>query len=190
MDLILLQPGDEPIFSAQQTSDHLLSNSASWGDSAALNASLKLGRCIELVSIHQGIQNLASGHMPSQPSKALLSDFTCVKYVDQTSVKLYEYCLTAQPLGAGANQPTTLHILRNSGDQTAAILTIQLRDAIISEIQLQSHPDDMPTEQFKLSFSEILWSYQIQNVQATSADAQIIKTGWSVTHHRPISDFC
>ena len=185
VDLILLQPGDESLFPAQPVSDSPLLNCASWGDSSALNA----GRCIELVSIHQGIQNLASGHISSQPSKALLSDFTCVKYVDQTSVKLYEYCLSAKSLGAGAKQPTALHILRNSGDQTSAILTIQLRDAIISEIQLQSHPDDMPTEQFKLSFSEILWSYQVQNVQVASAAPQIIKTGWSVTHHRPISDF-
>ncbi|MEG1055879.1 MAG: hypothetical protein RSF79_27985 [Janthinobacterium sp.] len=32
----------------------------------------------------------------------------------------------------------------------------------VSESELQSHPDDMPTAQFKLNFTEILWSYSVQ----------------------------
>lgn len=55
-----------------------------------------------------------------------------------------------------------LYIARHSGDKTANIITIALRDALITEIQLQSQSDDMPTEQFKLSFTEILWTYSLQ----------------------------
>ena len=73
---------------------------------------------------------------------------------------MYELCLGARPLGAGPGQPTRLYIARHSGDKTGNIIT--LRDALITEIQLQSHPDDMPTEQFKLSFTEILWTYGLQ----------------------------
>ena len=110
-----------------------------------------------------------------------------MKYVDKTSIKFYEYCLRAEPLGKGKDNPTKLYIARNSGDKTANIITISLRDAIISEIQLQSHPDDMPTEQFKLNFTEILWTYTVQNSQTGTAGN--LSTGWSIARNRPIGQF-
>jgi type VI secretion system secreted protein Hcp len=119
--------------------------------------------------------------------RPIITEFTCTKYVDKTSVKFYDYCLRAQPLGKGKSQPTKLYIARNSGTKTANILTFQLRDAIISEIQFQSHPDDMPTEQFKLNFTEILWTYTVQT--ADTGTAGNIATGWSVARNRPIGQF-
>ena len=100
---------------------------------------------------------------------------------------MYDMCLRAQPLGSGKDQPTKLYIARNSGDKTANVITIWLRDAIISEIQLQTHPDDMPTEQFKLSFTEILWQNTVP-----LADTNILgkrSVGWSLGSNRPITQF-
>ena len=87
----------------------------------------------------------------------------------------------------GAAQPTKLYIARNSGDKTSNIITIALRDALISEIQLQTHPNDMPTEQFKLNFTEILWSYSVQ--QANGQPGAQHTTGWSLARNRPIGAF-
>ena len=66
-------------------------------------------------------------------------------------------------------------------------MTIWLRDVMISEIALQAHPDDMPTEQFKLSFTEILWHFTVQ-----TADTKILNhrtAGWSLALNRPITAF-
>ena len=65
--------------------------------------------------------------------------------------------------------------------------SVELRDAIISEIQFQSHPDDMPTEQFKLNFTEILWTYTVQLPDLSSGGN--LKAGWSLLRNRPIGDF-
>ncbi|MCX7290310.1 type VI secretion system tube protein Hcp, partial [Janthinobacterium sp.] len=108
-------------------------------------------------------------------------------YVDATSVKLYELCLRSEPLGRGAAQPTRLYIARHTGGKTANLITISLRDALISEIQLQTHPDDMPTEQFKLNFTEILWSHSVQ--QADGQPGAQHTTGWSLARNRPIAAF-
>ena len=87
----------------------------------------------------------------------------------------------------GSPSQTRGGIARNSGDKTANIMTLALRDAIISEIQFQSHPNDMPTEQFKLNFTEILWTYTIQDVDMSTKGS--IHKGWSVMHNRPIGSF-
>lgn len=151
MDLILFQPGDPGFFKG------LLAADASGGLINDRFKPLQLGQFIELVSVSQGINN------PTQITvKPIITEFTCVKYLDKTSVRLYDYCLRAQALGTGEKQPSYLYILRNSGDQTANIMTIKLRDAIVTEIQFQTNPNDMPTEQFKLSFTEILWTYSMQ----------------------------
>lgn len=67
------------------------------------------------------------------------------------------------------------------------LITIALRDALISEIQLQTHPDDMPTEQFKLNFTEILWTHSVQQADGQPGAQQA--TGWSLARNRPISAF-
>lgn len=53
MDLILLQPGDADVFTGLHTatSGESLIEGSAWGASE-----LKLGSCIELVSIHQGMK--------------------------------------------------------------------------------------------------------------------------------------
>lgn len=193
MDLILLQPGDDTIFGG----DNSWANGGSLIDKDGEDVykmddeiAKNFGKCIELVSVHQGMKQQVTTDVSNSArtsGRPIITEFTCVKYVDKTSVKFYEYCLRAQPLGKGDAQPTRLYILRNSGDRTANIITFQLRDALISEIQFQSHPDDMPTEQFKLNFTEILWSYTVQ--RADTGRAGVMSSGWSLARNRVIGSF-
>lgn len=186
MDLILLQPGDADVFGGTNSWD----NGGSLIDNTWRDQVLALGECIELVSIHQGMKQQVTTDVSNSArtsGRPIITEFTCTKYVDKTSVKFYEYCLRAQPLGKGKAQPTKLYIARNSGESTGNIMTFQLRDAIISEIQFQSHPDDMPTEQFKLNFTEILWTYTVQ--RADTGPAGNLATGWSIARNRPIGQF-
>lgn len=186
MDLILLQPGNPDIFgtdAAPSVGNGLI-------DKLSTSGQIDIGQCIELVSMQQGMKQQITTDVSNATrtsGRPIITEFTCVKYVDKLSVKFYEYCLRAEPLGKGAKQPTKLYIARNSGDKTVNIVTIELRDAIISEIQMQSHPDDMPTEQFKLSFTEILWHYTAQAADTTAAGKT--STGWSIARNRPIERF-
>ncbi len=188
MDLILFQPGDAGVLSAGTGSV----TQEGWPLTNAANAFNPTNKnpCLELISIHQGMKQPITTDVSNQArtsGRPVISEITCVKYVDAASVKLYDYCLRASPLGQGAGVPTMIYLLRNSGDKVSNIITIQLRDAIISEIQLQSNPDDMPTEQFKLCFTEILWTYSAQSNDVTLADQHT--SGWSVARNRPISAF-
>lgn len=190
MDLILLQAGNPDIFGDTGGWDQ----GASLAGNALRDAVPDLGHCIELVSLQQGLKQQITTDVSNSArtsGRPIITELTLTKYVDQTSVKFYDYCLRAEPLGKGKDQPTRIYIARNSGENTANnathIITIALRDAIISEIQLQSHPDDMPTEQFKLNFAEILWTYTVQKADLAMASKQT--TGWSIARNRPISQF-
>ena len=77
--------------------------------------------------------------------------------------------------GMAAAQPTRLHIARHADSKTANVITIALRNAMISEFQLQTHADDMPTEQFKLNFTEILWGHSVQQADGEDAGPGIAK---------------
>ena len=63
---------------------------------------------------------------------------------------------------------------------------MELRDAIISENQRQSHPDDMPTEQFKINFTKILWTLTLPDVDVSRSCS--LRSGWSIVHNRPIDN--
>lgn len=186
MDLILLQPGDPKFLGGVSVRK---GKSAPHGG-ASLSDAKSLPACLELVSLHHGMTlPLAPEKSPATRPKVrpVLTEFTCVKYVDGASAKLYEHCLAAKPLGRGAKQPTLLHVLRNSGDQTVPVLTFSLRDALVTEVQFQTHPDDMPTEQFKLSFTEILWTYASRSADGTPT--RKTTAGWSITRNRSIRAF-
>ncbi|CAB3773951.1 Hcp family type VI secretion system effector [Paraburkholderia humisilvae] len=190
MDLILLQPGNDDIFGK---SDNDWVGGGSLIDNEWRDEVLKLGQCIELVSVHHGMKQQVTTDVSNSArtsGRPIVTEFTCVKYVDKTSVKLYDYCLRAQTLDnllKATDKPTKLYIARNSGEKTSNIITMQLRDTLITEIQFQSHPDDMPTEQFKLSFTEILWTYTVQ--QTNMHPAGNFHAGWSIARNRPIGQF-
>lgn len=190
MDLILLQPGSEEVFGKDKND---WDTGGSLIDEVDRDDILAFGDspCLELVSVHQGMKQQVTTDVSNSArtsGRPVITEFTCVKYVDKTSVKFYEYCLRAQPLGSGKDEKTKLYICRNSGDKTANIMTFSLRDALISEIQFQSHPDDMPTEQFKLNFTEILWDFTVQRADTTRV-AGTKSSGWSLARNRVIGDF-
>lgn len=188
MDLILLQPGNSDVFGGDTSNDWTTGGSlidGEWRDDILKIADKP---CIELVSVHQGMKQQVTTDVSNSArtsGRPIITEFTCVKYVDKTSVKFYEYCLRAEPLGKDKDNPTKLYICRNSGDKTANIMTFTLRDALISEIQFQSHPDDMPTEQFKLNFTEILWQFTVQ-LANTDRVSGVKSAGWSLARNRPI----
>jgi type VI secretion system secreted protein Hcp len=205
MDLILLQPGDPSLFAASDASKNSwttggsLINTTDWGQGGDSTIQKFDGKPeikftgavhIELVSVHQGLKQQMTTDVSNSArtsGRPIITEFTCVKYVDKMSVKFFDLCLRAKPLGAGKEQPTMIYIVRNSGDKAANILTMALRDAMISEIQFQSNPDDMPTEQFKLNFTEILWKYTVQRADTVSAG--VVPAGWSLARNRPIGEF-
>lgn len=194
MDLILLQPGDKSVF----PSDNGWDSGGSLIDQPGIvlpkvggaQPTLDKKNCIELVSVHQGMKQQITTDVSNSArtsGRPIITEFTCTKYVDKTSVKLYDYCLRAETIGKDKDKPSFIFVLRNSGDKTYNIITFALRDALISEIQLQTHPNDMPTEQFKLNFTEVLWVYSVQlaNMQVKGN----VAAGWSLGHNRPITQF-
>ena len=183
MDLILLQPGDPTFFPPGDWS-----TGGTLVNSHLQDAHLNAGQCIELVSLHQGMhQSFTTNKAAPSTNHPVITELTCVKYVDKLSSKLYEYCLRAEPLSKGKAHPTLIYILRNNGDHIVNVMTITLRDALVSEIQVQLHTDDMPTEQFKLNFTEILWTYTEQTTDSNVADK--VSAGWSKERNRTITGF-
>ena len=197
MDLILLQFGDASFTHpsselAGTATASLIDGAASGSGWAAINdinanGAFNPDNCIELVSINQGIQQQITTDVSNSArtsGRPVITDFTCVKYVDITSPKMYDFCLRAKPLDTVTDNPTTIYVLRNSGDQLNIIMRFELRLAMISEIQFQSHPNDMPTEQFKLNFTEIAWHHQCQG--ANVSNAGFSAAAWSIAKNRPI----
>lgn len=184
MDLILLQPGD-PEALAGHADPALVARLAGggWEDSV-----IDPARCIALVSVQQGMRLSlttdisTSARTVGRPS---VTEFTCVKHVDQTSARLYDLCLRARPLGQGADQPTYICVLRGSEGVAAPLMVYALRDVLISDIEFQTHADQAPTERLRLNFTEILWSH---TVPATQGKPNVL-AGWSVARNRPIAAF-
>ena len=119
MDLIILRPGKSDIIG--EDSSTYIDNIA---DKTWLRDPIfKFDKCLELVSIHQGMKQQITTDVSNKArtsGRPVITEFTCVKYVDQTSVKLYDYCLRAETLGSGKEEPTMLYIARNSGDRRKA----------------------------------------------------------------------
>jgi type VI secretion system secreted protein Hcp len=200
MDLILLQPGNLDFFGNLDslTYENSLNGNATWTvdnnnvvtRDGGTSGTSKFGNCIELVSLHQGMKQQLTADlsdMARTSGRPIITGFTSVKYVDETSVKLYEYCLSAQSIGTGRNCPSKIFIFRKTNETFKVLMTIQLRDAIISEIQLQSHPNDAPTEQFKLNFTEILWTYSVPSPD--NGNSSHFTSGWSILRNQPIAQF-
>ena len=89
--------------------------------------------------------------------------------------------------GQGIQQQLTTDVSNAARTQGRPVIAIALRDALISEIELQIHPNDMPTEQFKLRLTESLWTCSLQ--QADGQPAAEHTTGWSLARNRPIHTF-
>jgi type VI secretion system secreted protein Hcp len=127
--------------------------------------------CVPLIAFGQDLKAPASATAP--PAAA----FTVVKPVDALSVKLYEFCLRAKPLGEGRERPTYLHRVSNG----VLMFTVALRDAAITDIQLQGQADGSTVERLTLNPTEMLWTYY--------SGAGTLHTGWSTLLKEPIASF-
>lgn len=106
---------------------------------------------IEVVSVHQ---SLAQTPTSDSPGPASIHAFSVVKYCDTLSVRLYQLAQSGTRL-----PKAEIRIVRTSGDTTSAIITFLMEGVHITDIQFQSHPDDMPTEAFVLTCEKLSWSY-------------------------------
>lgn len=197
MDLILLELGDAALTKPKGSDvaaggsliDGAADSDSNWNgiDSNPGNLGFDPAKCVELVSINQGIQQQVTTDVSNSArtsGRPIVSDFTCVKYVDVSSPKLYEYCLRAKTLDSKDN-PCRIHVLRNSGDRLNLLMQFELTQVLLSEIQFQSHPNDMATEQFKLNFTEISWVHCLQGPGLKNTGH--VATGWSIARNRPIA---
>ena len=164
MDIILLQLGDPEIV-------YPPANPKIDGLPAAVVGGFDPTLCVQLVAFGQDLKAPVSAAAP--PATA----FTVVKSVDALSVKLYEFCLQARPLGVGRDQPSYLHRVSNG----VLMFSVALRDAAIADVQLQAQADGSTTERLTLTPSEMLWTYY--------SGARTLHTGWSTLQNRPISSF-
>lgn len=164
MDIILLQPGEPELVypPAVPRIDGL---------PAAVIGGFDPGLCAPLIAFGQDLKAPASATAP--PAAA----FTVVKPVDALSVKLYEFCLRAKPLGEGRERPTYLHRVSNG----VLMFTVALRDAAITDIQLQGQADGSTVERLTLNPSEMLWTYY--------SGAGTLHSGWSTLLKEPIASF-
>jgi type VI secretion system secreted protein Hcp len=164
MDIILLQPGEPDLVypPAVPRIDGL---------PAAVIGGFDPGLCVPLIAFGQDLKAPASATAP--PAAA----FTVVKPVDALSVKLYEFCLRAKPLGEGRERPTYLHRVSNG----VLMFTVALRDAAITDIQLQGQADGSTVERLTLNPTEMLWTYY--------SGAGTLHTGWSTLLKEPIASF-
>lgn len=171
MDIILLQPGDPDIVDSP-------ANPRIDGLPAAVIGGFDPGLCVQLIAFGQELKASASATAP--PAAA----FTVIKPVDALSVKLYEFCLRNRPLGLGRDCPSYLHRVRTGDGPGALMFSVALRDAVITDIQLQSQADGSTTERLTLNPSEMLWTYYDQ-----ALGGEPLRTGWSTLRNGPIASF-
>ena len=182
MNVYLLQPGNQDFWGGTQNynSDGNLSDllGAVWGSGTQIPNG-NSNPCIVLQSVQQGIAALNT----SQP----LLPISCSKPINILSPRLYDACLRANPLGKGKDQPTLLWIGSKAADNSAHLMCIQLRDAIVSDVSGQGGPDGVPTEAFQFTYTEVLWTASAQNNEGKSFGN--ISAGWSSIVNKPIGQF-
>jgi type VI secretion system secreted protein Hcp len=164
MDIILLQPGEPDIVTPR-------TNPKLDGLPAAVWGGFDPDLCVQLIAFGQDLK------APASPTAPPATAFTVIKPVDALSVKLYEFCLRARPLGAGHERPSYLHRVSNG----ALVFSIALRDAVIADIQLQTQADGSTVERLTLAPSEMLWTSYTEH--------GVVHSGWSTLRNGPIASF-
>ncbi len=183
MNLYLLQPGDQHFWggSPSTSADGNLGDrlGAIWPGTLPIDANQASVPCMTLLSVQQGITSLNASQS--------LSPITASKAVNIVSPLLYDACLRANPLGRGKQQPTILWIASKAADNSAHLMCIQLRDAIVSDVTMQAGSDGVPTEVFRFTYTEVLWTASSQNNVGRSFGN--ISAGWSSIVNKPIGQF-
>jgi type VI secretion system secreted protein Hcp len=170
VDLILLTVGDTSFSGGFSSTEGAKENSDKIFDGS-----------IELVSMHFGMKQQITtdvSNVARAQGRPDFSDITLVRYTDKSSIFFYEACLMEKPIGSG-DDVSRISVLRKEYDNDRAniLFTIELTNAMVAEIETQSHPNDMTTEQIKLNFTNIKWNYH-----SPQSDASF---SWSLAENRP-----
>ncbi len=184
MDLVLLQPGNTDIKGASQINGKLEGGEKETDK----DAEIKAYQCIELVSMHYSMKQQITTDVSNSArtsGRPEVTDITAIKYFDSSSTALYSSCLGGTPIGGnGTDDITKIFLCRNNRDQIACIMTLELSDAIVSSIECQSHPNDMPTEKLTINFTAVNWIYNHQSNDMYISGKKV--AGWSVAQNRPV----
>jgi type VI secretion system secreted protein Hcp len=184
MNLILLQPGNPEIIFGGTRYPQPLAEGVDLSETAT-QYGIDLQHCLPLVSFNQGLkQQLADN--TTNPLKSV-AGITCTKYVDAYSVMFYDACMRGVKLGEGRERPTSIFMLGLIDSKVTTVLKLQLRDAVIGNIEMLGNTFTLPSDTFNLSFSEILWQSNILDNQGHVQG--MLNIGWSILLNRPISSF-
>jgi len=184
MQTILLQPGDpEGIFGGKNSGAEKAGGNLPGLSTIKDIISIVPEQCIELISFKQEMmQKMDEGSKTS--GRPVLNAFICTKYTDMSSVKLYDLCLRYKALGEGKERPTSIFVFDHPNHQISRLIKYSLRNAHITNMNVQSGLDDFPTEQFSLNFTEVLWTWYTLDDKGKVTGQNT--AGWSVTMNKPI----
>jgi len=92
-------------------------------------------------------------------------DFTFVKYVDQTSPSLNQYCSGGNNF---AKVIATVYQAAEVGSDNAPIPYLQytLENVIITSVEIHADGKDLPIESVTLSYTKITWAYKVQKQES------------------------
>ncbi len=110
--------------------------------------------------------------------RPVLSDISCEKLLDQSSTLLTDRCLRAKTLG----ETCRLQVFNFRGDELINKMEYKLSKVIVSSYQVSSKNNEVPTELFKLNFTDIMQSYFEQNDKEPNQTS----SGWSISTNRPV----
>lgn len=98
--------------------------------------------------------------------------------LDKASPKLYEACCTGKHI-----KEVTLELCRSGGDKVK-YMEIKLEQVLVSSVApTGSSAQDFPSEQVKLSYGKIKWTYT-QQKRADGAGGGNVSSGWDLTANK------
>ena len=174
MDLILFEP----------TSSDRNSEALDF-DQLSRTSHVMNGGVIETISFSFGIKRVLSTDVSNSSrisGRPLIGDISLLKYVDRSSLTLYQACLIGKPIATN-QEVTKIHVFHKSDKEgVKRYLTIVLTDVLVNEIEAQSNSDDRSTELIKLNFTEIQWIYNLENADGSSERNSFT---WNLARNRP-----
>ena len=116
---------------------------------------------INVTGFHHGLSQRMFGNAQGRPQhgsgQADMRDFVVTKELDASSPNLNFYCAQNKPVA-----DVTLHVITKANEKNHKTLVIQLKDAVISSVQLSGTADGkaaLPEETVSFRFSKISWEY-------------------------------
>ncbi len=133
---------------------------------------------LEVASWNQGIQqptcstaSTAGGHSVGRCEHAPM---TFSKDIDKASVYLWEACSAAYAYDV------EIRFFRSSGTVRTNYLTINMYNAIVSDVETSSPLVGLPVEFFKLKYAKITWAHKGSKSDG-SANVGLDAAGWDLS---------